>query len=721
MRKEIVLNITGMSCASCVGRVERVLKLDTGVLSAEVNLATEKAAVAFEDTKTDPTKLMDRIRGAGYAASLLPRPEKDRANSQKSDKRALIAASVLSLPLVLPMLLEAFGLHLMLPPLVQLGLATPVQFIIGARFYAASWSAVKARTGNMELLVAVGTTAAFALSVYLLLTRVHPHLYFESSAVVITLVLLGKSLEHKARAQTSSAIRALQDLKPETARVLRGGEEVELPLSQVGVGDLVFIRPGERLPVDGTITLGSSQVDESLMTGENTPLAKTVGDAVIGGAINGDGPITVRVGSIGSETMLARIVRLVESAQAKKAPIQRLVDQVASWFVPLVLGTSTLTLLGVGLGTGDWERAIVNAVSVLVIACPCALGLATPTAVMVGTGMAAKAGILIKDVGALEIAHKVSVVAFDKTGTLTLGQPTVTLVRSLSLANENEILSIGAALQQGSEHPLARAVLREAQAKNLPTRVVRENRAIPGQGIEGKVEGTKYFFGSLAALTQLGLVTKEIQEELEKLNSQGETLSVLADRSTPAVLGVIAFRDTVRPEAKRAVRELQARGIRTVMLTGDHISSARRVADELGIDEVRAQVLPEQKAQIVDQLRAREEIVAMVGDGVNDAPALAAADVGIAMGTGTDVAMHTAGITLMRSHPLLISDAIDVSRKTYAKIQQNLFWAFFYNLIGIPLAALGYLSPVIAGGAMALSSVSVVTNALLLKRWKRQS
>ncbi len=721
MKKEIMLNIKGMTCASCVGRVERVLKKDPGVLSAAVKLATEKASIIFEDTKTDPSKLIDDVRRAGYEASSLPTTEEDRLTELKHEGRSVIVAATLSLPLVLPMLFEPFGVHLMLPPILQLALATPVQLLIGARFYTSAWSALKARSGNMELLVAIGTSAAYGLSLYHLLAKSNLHLYFESSAVIITLVLLGKYLEKKAKAQTTSAIRALQDLRPETARVLREGQEVELPLAAVVAGDLVIIRPGERLPVDGIIMEGSTQVDEALMTGENLPIFKKVGDTVVGGSINGDGAVTLRVTAIGNETVLARIIRLVEDAQAKKPPIQRLVDKVASWFVPVVVGISAATVLGVGLVTGDWEAGVLNAVSVLVIACPCALGLATPTSIMVGTGMAAKAGILIKDAEALEIAHGLTVVAFDKTGTLTLGRPTVTTLSSLSSSSEEDILSLAAGVQQGSEHPLAHAILRAAKERKLPIPLVSANRAIPGKGMEGEILGRKYFLGSLDAIEELGLLTQKIRERVEELAGNEETVSCLADRSEAIVLGIVAFRDMVRPEAKRTINELHALGIKTVMISGDNLGSAQKVAHELGIGEVRAQVLPEQKALFVSELRTRGEVVAMVGDGVNDAPALAAADVGIAMSTGTDVAMHTAGITLMRGNPLLISDAIDISRRTYAKIRQNLFWAFFYNIIGIPLAALGYLSPVIAGGAMALSSVSVVTNALLLKRWKRQS
>ncbi len=721
MKKNITLDIKGMTCASCVGRVEKTLKKDPGVLTVAVNLATEKASITFESSKTDLAKLIADVETAGYEASTVAATEGKRAAELWRDKLLIAVAALLTFPLVVPMLLEPFGFHVTVPPLVQLLLATPVQFGAGARFYRAAWGALKARAGNMELLVAIGTSAAYGLSVYLLLTRPGAHLYFEGAAVIVTLVILGKYLEKRAKVQTTAAIRALQKLRPETARVLREDRSVEVPLAAVAAGELVAIRPGERIPVDGVVVAGATQVDESLITGENLPVPKREGDGVVGGAINGDGAVTVRVTAIGSETTLSRIIRLVEDAQAKKAPIQRLVDRVAAWFVPAVLLIAAATILGQGLASGDWELAILNGVSVLVIACPCALGLATPTSIMVGTGVAARAGILIKDAEALEAAHGLTVVAFDKTGTLTLGRPAVTDVRSLSSLSVEEILTVAAAVQRGSEHPLARAVLREADRRNLSAPPVSANRAVPGKGMEGSVKGVTYFVASEEALREVDLLSTDIRGALTPFAERGETVSFLADLSRRRVLGIMGFSDVVRPEAKRTIEKLHALGVRTVMVSGDNPGSAGKVARELGIDEVRARVLPAQKAELVRELRGSGAIVGMVGDGVNDAPALAAANVGIAMSTGADVAMHSAGITLMRGNPLLIPDAIDVSRRTYAKIRQNLFWAFVYNVIGIPLAALGYLSPVLAGAAMALSSVSVVTNALLLKRWNRES
>lgn len=695
MKQEITLDIKGMTCASCVNRIEKVLKKDDGVMNASVNLATEKASVEFESDKTNTQKLIEAVAKAGYEASV----HTDRGNSNSDlnhDKLLILFSSLLSLPLVLPM----FG-GFMLDGWIQLLLATPVQFFVGARFYKSAWGALKARTGNMELLVAIGTSAAYFLSLYLLLTSHHAHLYFEGSAVIITLVMLGKFLEKKAKSQTTTAIKALQKLRPDKARVLRDGKEVETTLENVKHDDIVVVRPGERIPVDGMIVNGTTQIDESLITGESLPVLKSESHDVVGGSMNGDGLIHVKVTALGAETMLSRIIRMVEDAQAKKAPIQRLVDKVSAIFVPTVLVISLLTIVITGILTGNWEAALIHGVAVLVIACPCALGLATPTSIMVGTGVAAKAGILIKDAEALETAHSLTTITFDKTGTLTKGSPTVS-----SLTADLRILST---LQQGSEHPLALAVMKHAAEKNISQGVLKDFKAIPGRGIEGFIDNKKYILVSKQYLSELGL-TYDLQST--------DTASFLV--SDNQVLGHVTFRDELKPEAKLAIDKLKALGIKTMMLTGDNKGSASKVAAEVGIDDFRAEVLPDQKSGIVKSLRENGERVGMVGDGINDAPALAAANVGIAMSTGTDVAMESAGITLMRGNPLLIPDAIDISRRTYSKIKQNLFWAFIYNIIGIPLAAMGYLSPVIAGAAMALSSVSVVTNSLLLKRWSNK-
>jgi Cu+-exporting ATPase len=709
----IRLPVEGMTCASCVARVERALKQVPGVATAEVNLATETATVSLAEGAS-PAALVEAVRGAGYEARLEP------AAAPAVDRAWLPAAlaAALTAPLLLPMAAGLFNAGWALPGWVQLVLATPIQFWLGARFYKAGWKALLARTGNMDLLVALGTSAAYGLSLYLMLAhRGHePHLYFEASAAVITLVLLGKWLEGRAKRQTTAAIRALQALRPDTARVRRDGAEHEIPAGALAVDDLVVVRPGERIPADGIVSEGASHVDESMLTGEPLPVAKGEGDRVTGGAVNAEGLIAVRVAAVGARSTLARIIEMVESAQARKAQVQRLVDRVSAVFVPVVLGIAAATLLGWGFTTGSWDQALLNAVAVLVIACPCALGLATPTAIMAGTGVAARHGILIRDAEALETAHGIGAVAFDKTGTLTHGRPFLAAFKGNNVS-EPAALALAASVQMGSEHPLAKAVL--ASAQGLAVAPPKTARAVPGRGMEATVDGRRLVLGSTRWMRELGVDLDPLIPRASGFEQAGHTVSWLADvTAEPTLLAALAFGDEPRAEAAEAVKQLASRGIRTVMLTGDNRAAAQSIARVLGIDDVRAEVLPADKAREIAALRVRSGRVAMVGDGVNDAPALAAADLGIAMGSGTDVAMHAAGVTLMRSDPRLVAAAIDVSRRTYAKIRQNLFWAFLYNLVGIPLAALGLLSPVIAGAAMALSSVSVVANTLLLMRWK---
>lgn len=642
----------------------------------------------------------------------------------------MIGSAVLSAPLIVPMLVAPFGIDAMLPGWLQLVLASIVQFGFGARFYRAAWHAVKARTGNMDLLVALGTSAAFGLSLWMLVRDpVDPgHLYFEASAVIVTLVRFGKWLEARAKRQTTEAIRALNALRPDRARVVEHGVERDVPLAQVRVGTTVSIRPGERVPVDGRIVSGRSHVDESLITGESLPVPKDDGDPVTAGSINGEGALVVATTAIGAETTLARIIRLVESAQAEKAPIQRLVDRVSEVFVPAILGIAVLTLIGWLIAGAGTETAILNAVAVLVIACPCALGLATPAAIMAGTGVAARHGVLIKDAQALELAQRTTVIAFDKTGTLTEGKPSVTAFDAVGVPRE-QALALAAAVQRQSDHPLARAVVAAHEADVVARGVAAgsadivaaDARAVAGRGVQAHVDGQLLALGSTRWRDELGIdVPPELDARAAELEHAGNTISWLMRADAPrALLALIAFGDTVKPGARDAIAALSARGVASVLVTGDNRGSAAAVAAALGIGEVHAQVLPDDKARVVAELkRTHGGVVAMVGDGINDAPALAAADVGIAMATGTDVAMHTAGITLMRGDPALVADAIDISKRTYRKIQQNLLRAFVYNLIGVPLAALGWLNPVIAGAAMAFSSVSVVTNALLLRRWK---
>ena len=720
--QNIELNIEGMTCASCVGRVERALLKVPGVRSAAVNLASERAHVEVIGTPA-PAVLIQAVEAAGYKASAgdQQRPEEDAERRLQRERWAVIAGLLLAAPLVLPMFGELFGQHWMLPAWIQFLLATPVQFVLGARFYVAGWKAVRAGAGNMDLLVAIGTSAGYGLSLYQWWATPAgqmPHLYFEASAVVIALVLLGKYLESRAKRQTSAAIRALEALRPDRATRVIDGREEEIAIAALRLDDLVLVRPGERFPVDGEVVAGESQADEALISGESLPVNKAPGDRITGGAINGEGRLLVRTTALGGETVLARIIRLVEDAQAAKAPIQKLVDKVSQVFVPAVLVIAVFTLIGWLLTGAPAEVALINAVAVLVIACPCALGLATPAAIMAGTGVAARHGILIKDAEALERAHAVDTVVFDKTGTLTDGTPHVAACVPAAGVGRDELLTLAAGLQMGSAHPLARAVLAEAATAGVAARPARAVQALPGRGVAGEIDGKTFWLGNRRLMDENEVDTAALADAAAEQAAAGRSVSWLAAAGERRVLGLLAFGDAVKASAARAVAQLKAQGIATAMLTGDNRGAADVAARALGIDRVFAEVLPADKAAHVAALKAGGSTVAMVGDGVNDAPALAAADVGIAMSSGSDVAMHTAGITLMRGDPALVADAIDISRRTYAKIRQNLFWAFAYNVVGIPLAAAGLLNPVIAGAAMAFSSVSVVSNALLLKRWR---
>ena len=740
----IDLDVTKINCGSCVARVEKALQAVAGVVEAQVNLATSRARVQLiqdaegaDDAKVGDAvpRLIAALQRAGYTGTLVGDSTIVKGRNQQSEElRAVVCSALLSLPLVLPMLLSLWNVPLMIPPWLQWLLATPVQFYFGARFYRSAWKAVLAGTGNMDLLVAIGTSAAYGLSVYLWASGEHAshgvtHLYFESAAVVISLVLLGKYLEGRAKHQTLAALQALESLRPASAMIRRDGVERELPLAEIVEGDILIVRPGERVAVDGVIREGRSHLDESLLTGESLPVVKAQGDAVTGGAVNAEGNLVVLVTKVGAATMLSQIIHMVEEAQAVKAPIQRVVDQVSAVFVPIVLLISVLTFAAWFWLTGDWQMALINAVAVQVIACPCALGLATPTAIMVGTGMAAKHGVLIKDVQALEHAHGITAVAFDKTGTLTEGKPELMLVHGVGRSH-NEVLQLAAAVQQYSAHPLALSVLRAASAANVPALSASEARAHPGQGVEALVmqmtsvtpnaATVKVVLGNRLWIQSLQCDLSAVDQLAAEQQALGRTVSYLAIVQAEAcqLLGLLSFGDRLKPTAAAAVSRLRELGIQTVMLTGDNAGSAQAVAAQLGLHEVRAEVLPADKAQVVHELQQQGWRVGMVGDGINDAPALAAADVGFAMSSGTDVAMHTAGITLMRGDPNLLVDAIEISRKTYGKIRQNLAWAFIYNILCIPLAALGYLNPMIAGAAMAFSSVSVVLNALTLRCWK---
>jgi Cu+-exporting ATPase len=736
--------IGGMTCASCVRRVEKALAKVPGVEQVSVNLATEKATVHAEPS-VSRDQLLAAVTKAGYEATFIePEAAPVAAPAHTGELVAVIVSALLTLPLVLPML----GLDLHFGVWVSLALASIVQFVLGARFYVGGFKAIRAGEGNMDLLVALGTSAAWGLSVYELFA--HPgesaHLYFEAAAVVITLVRFGKWLEARAKRQTTDAIRALDALRPDRARIRDAatGIEREIALAEVRNGDMAIVRPGERLPVDGLIREGRTHVDESLITGESLPVAKETGARVTAGSINGEGAIAVETTATGAETTLARIIRLVESAQAEKAPIQRLVDRVSAIFVPVILVIALVTLVGWLLMGAGAETAVLNAVAVLVIACPCALGLATPAAIMAGTGVAARHGVLIKDPQALEMAHRIRIVAFDKTGTLTVGKPSMNAFETVEGVDRSEALGLAAAVQRLSDHPLARAVVAVADDARIQVIGASDAKAVAGRGVEARVGERHLAIASDRWLDELRLVAPaRLATRATELEQLGNTVSWLVDLGgagkvsnaddiskagvtlqtpgRPRVLALLAFGDSLKPGARAAIARLSAMGIKSVLLTGDNAGSAASVAKSLGItsDAVHAQMLPADKAHVITELKASAQgAVAMAGDGINDAPALAAADIGIAMATGTDVAMEAAGITLMRGDPALVADAIDIARRTYRKIQQNLFWAFVYNLVGIPLAAFGLLNPMLAGAAMAFSSVSVVTNALLLRTWR---
>jgi Cu+-exporting ATPase len=740
------LDIGGMTCASCVGRVEKALERITGVEAASVNLATEQAKIRLNaNSELTIDGVIALVQKTGYEAKLSTPHKNIPINQAHSFWGAdglgrVLLGFALSAPLLLPMFLMPFGTHWALSPEWQLLLASPVQFFLGWRFYKAGFKSLMSGTGNMDLLVALGTSAAYGLSIYQLIASPHAvhELYFEASAVIICMVLLGKWLEARAKQQTSEAIRALQKLWPEHAKVLNPGIAItegisldqyrDLSLEQVFPKDRVLVLPGERIPVDGLILLGSSHVDESLLTGESAPVKKSINSKVIGGSLNGEGVLVIEAEAVGIESVLSQIIALVEDAQTQKAPIQKLVDQVSAVFVPSVIVIAIITGLVNWLYLDSASIAILRAVSVMVIACPCALGLATPAAIMAGTGIAARFGILIKDPQVLELAHRLNIVAFDKTGTLTLGKPRLlNLISFTHSADKDVILASATGLQLGSEHPLAKALLDAAQQQGISPIPPSENKALPGIGISGKPSAGPWMSQNLCLQSVASLSSNthyaDIIEKAQACFDAGQTVSVLMNESTSSPLAIIAFGDELKSNTKAAITSLHQLHIRTVMLSGDNTAAANRVGQLIGIDEVFAQIMPNNKADMIRKLQSSQkngerQWVAMVGDGVNDAPALATADVGMAMSTGTDVAMQAAGITLMRGDPALVADAIDISKRTWIKIQQNLFWAFIFNATGIPLAALGYLSPMLAGSAMALSSFCVLTNALLLKRWR---
>lgn len=726
-QKAVTLRVTGMTCAACAARIEKKLSAAKGVQKAAVNLATEKARVEYDADAISPAEMIRIIKDLGYGAEVDEEAGEDRekAEREKQTRRLLISfiiGAVLTAPLMLMMILEWAGVHvpLMHSPVFMLALTLPVQVGLGARFYKGAWHALRSGSANMDVLVAMGTSAAFLYSVYNGFfepdkMRGMNNLYFEASSMIITLILLGKYLEARAKGRTSEAIRKLMGLQAKTARVIREGQELDIPIEDVVPGDILSVRPGEKVPVDGEIVEGASAVDESMLTGESIPVEKTVGDTVIGATVNRHGAFKMRATKVGRETVLAQIVKMVEEAQGSKAPIQKLADKVAGVFVPAVLGIALITFILWMVITGTFSDALMSAVAVLVIACPCALGLATPTAIMVGTGKGAEKGILIKGGEYLETAYKVNTVVLDKTGTITKGEPEMTDILTLGALSEEEALRLAAAAEKNSEHPLGAAIVQRAKERLGAVPDPQRFAAVPGKGVIAEAEGKVILIGTHKLLTEGGVDITRAREALERLESEGKTAMLMAvDKEVAAVLAVA---DTVKDTSAEAIAELREMGVEVVMITGDNARTAEAIARQVGIGRVLAEVLPERKASEVEKLQAEGRVVAMVGDGINDAPALAKADIGMAVGTGTDVAIEAADITLLRGDLRLIPAAIRLSRRTMRKIKQNLFWAFIYNCVGIPFAAFGVLSPVIASAAMAFSSVSVVTNSLSLKRF----
>ena len=738
------VDIEGMTCASCVSRIEQALEKIPDIEKASVNLATEQARIRIRvGSSLSIEEVIKAIQKTGYDAhphSALQSLNRTNSPTWNADGRISVILSFLfSAPLIAPMLLMPFGIHWSLNGWWQLLLATPVQFILGWRFYRAGYKALLSGTGNMDLLIAIGTSAAYGLSLYLLLTNPSSHIqefYFEGAAVIISMVLLGKWLEARAKKQTSEAIRVLQKLWPQEAKVLDANQAVDsfqsahyqtIPIEELLPGDRVIVFPGERIPVDGVILSGTSHVDESLLTGESNPIKKVVQSNVIGGSMNGDGVLLIEAQAVGIDSVLSKIILLVEEAQTQKAPIQKLVDQISAYFVPAILIIAVITGIANWLFLDSIATAILRSVSVLVIACPCALGLATPAAIMAGTGMAARFGILIKDPQVLELAHRINVVAFDKTGTLTIGEPR--LLEIIPLSNQMEIaqiLAAAAGLQLGSEHPLAKAVINDANSKEISPTSVADSKAITGIGIEAKMmDGLwKDHVLVLQSVESLRSETafEVIKNQVNSILTAGHTVSILRIKDSSSFIAAFLFGDEIKRNAKAVISALHQLHVKTAMISGDHLAAATVVGKSIGIDEIYAPVMPGNKAKIIQDLKSsandqNRRWVAMVGDGINDAPALASADVGMAMATGTDVAIQSAGITLMHGDLALVPSALDISKRTWNKIQQNLFWAFIFNTAGIPLAATGYLSPMIAGSAMALSSIFVLSNALLLKSW----
>jgi len=739
-KEKLLISVGGMTCASCVGKVEKTLRSLPGVAEANVNLATERAAVLYQPDLVGQREFRKAIEDLGYQVRGFEEegPTDYEKEARRGEIRSLKRRFIFSAGLTAAILIGSFPEWFPWWPkpltkhVILFLLTIPVQFWAGWQFYRGFWSALKHRTSDMNTLIAVGTSAAFGYSTVVTFFsgtfksyELELGVYYDTAAVIITLILLGKLLEAIAKGQTSEAIKRLMGLRPKTARVIRGDEEMDIPVEEVQKGDLIVVRPGEKIPVDGVIHEGYSAVDESMFTGESIPVEKKAGDEVIGGTINKTGSFKFEATKVGKETALAQIIKLVEEAQGSKAPIQRLADRVASIFVPIVILISVVTF-AVWLIFGPppaFTFALLNFVAVLIIACPCALGLATPTAIMVGTGRGAENGILIKSGESLETVHRVRTIIFDKTGTLTQGQPVVTDVVARDGPNEGEVLLWAASLEKESEHPLGEAIVSAAKEKGLPLQTVEAFEAIPGHGVKGTIAGQQFLLGNLKLMEENNVEMDGLREEAEKLASEGKTSMILA--GSGKAMGIVAVADMLKPNSREAVEALDQMGLEVIMLTGDNKRTARAIASQIGIARVLAEVLPWEKSQQVKKLQEEGKVVAMVGDGINDAPALAQADVGIAIGTGTDVAMESADITLITGDLRGVIAAMQLSRKTIRTIRQNLFWAFIYNILGIPIAAgILYpfsgvlLNPMIASAAMAMSSVSVVTNSLRLKRFR---
>jgi Cu+-exporting ATPase len=733
---KVLLNVEGMSCAACAARIEKILNQLAGVKKATVNLATAKATVEYDPAQVEVSALVKAVDALGYHAELAEEEHRDREEEARARERRrlrgeFIAAALLSSPLLLAMILHLLGTNpgLLHNEYFQLIIATPVQFILGFRFYRNAFYALRAKSPNMDVLVALGTSAAYFFSIYNgFFAPAAPGtmkaLYFEASAVIITLILLGKYLEAVAKGKTSAAIKKLLGLQAKTARVIRDGQEMDIPVAEVKVDEVIIVRPGEKVPVDGWIIEGNPAIDESMLTGESLPVEKKVGDPVTGATINTFGTFKFKATKVGKDTVLAQIIKMVEEAQGAKAPIQKIADRVAGVFVPVVIGVAVLAFLLRFLLTGDFSTAVISAVSVLVIACPCALGLATPTAIMVGTGKGAENGILIKGGEHLETAYKIDTVILDKTGTITKGRPEVTDLIPLGGFTAEEAIYLAAIVEKKSEHPLGVAIYEKGKQEHGALPDPEEFTALPGQGVKARVSvpagvtrqplaGVEVYLGTRKLLEEQGIDFGASETVLTGLENEGKTAMLMAVDRQPAA--IIAVADTLKETAREAIAELSAMGIEVYMLTGDNRRTAAAVARQVGINNVLAEVLPEDKAKKVEHLKGEGKVVAMVGDGINDAPALAAAAIGIALGSGTDVAIEAAGITLLRDDLRAVPAAVRLSRQTMRKIKQNLFWAFIYNTLGIPFAAFGFLNPVIAGAAMAFSSVSVVTNSLSLK------